>query len=98
MPVAVIVHLRFRPGRAREGLAELTTILPDTRSFDGFTSVDVVRDQAEPDHVALLLRWQGRENHDNPVRATTRTDRGRTLIVRACSGAYRQHRTRSAGH
>jgi quinol monooxygenase YgiN len=64
MPVTVIVNLTFRPGRVADGVAELKRILPDTRSFDGIASLDVVRDQADPDRVALIEQWQARENQE----------------------------------
>ena len=63
MAVTVIGDLHFRP-EAVEGVLEfLKEILPDTRSYAGFVSIDVVQDQEDPGHILLVEQWDSSDHH-----------------------------------
>ncbi len=67
MPVTVILELYVKSEAVDEVVAGLAADLPDTRAYQGNLGVQVVRDQADPNHITLIERWQERADQERYI-------------------------------
>ena len=74
MAVTVIVDLLGKPGSADEIMSFVRSIVPDTRTFDGFQSVTMHQNQDDPDLLVLREQWESREQQEKYL--AWRTERG----------------------
>jgi quinol monooxygenase YgiN len=61
--VTVLADLHFQPEAVDGALEGLGKILPDTRSYEGCLGLDVIQDQADPNHVMLVETWESADHH-----------------------------------
>ena len=72
--VSITVDYMFKPGHA-DGFCELIpTLLRDTAKFEGFRSIRVVRNGANPDRVMLIEEWDSEDHYKKYI--AWRTERG----------------------
>ena len=74
MAVTVIIDLPAKPGGAEEIKSFVRSIVPDTRTFDGFQGVTMHQNQDDPDLLVLRERWESREHQEKYL--AWRTERG----------------------
>ena len=74
MAVTVIIDLQAQPGGAEEVNSFVRSIVPDTRTFDGFQSVTMHQNQDHPDLLAIQEQWESREHQEKYL--AWRTERG----------------------
>lgn len=60
----VHLDLAVDPARIDEFLAFLEPLLPDTRAYAGFRSIDVLVDVDNPGHVVFQEAWESRAHHE----------------------------------
>ncbi|MDA8196735.1 MAG: antibiotic biosynthesis monooxygenase [Actinomycetota bacterium] len=78
MSAKVIFEFRFKATSLEDGLAELATILVDTRKFNGCLGVEVVRDVNDSEHFVLVESWESTE--DYKAYSTWRAGDGKTNL------------------
>jgi len=64
MAATIILEVKAKPGGGDELVALFKNILPDTRSYDGCISVDVYRNQDEPEVITLVEQWEARPKYE----------------------------------
>jgi quinol monooxygenase YgiN len=64
MATTAIFDMRFKPESAQEGLRAAMAAVKDTRAFQGNEGVQVVVDDTDPCHVAIIESWSNREADD----------------------------------
>ena len=64
MTTRVILDVKAKPGTGDELIAFVRSILPETRAYDGCTSVDALQNSDDADNVVLLGVWQSREQYE----------------------------------
>ena len=64
MPATITVTLNVKPGKRDDLLQLLKGALPDTRSFDGCYSVNVLSDQSNPNKVLFYAAWESKAHYD----------------------------------
>jgi quinol monooxygenase YgiN len=74
MSVDVILSLQVNPENREELLAVLTTILPDTRTYQGCQGVTVTTNEDDLHNIVLLEKWNHRSDHESYM--DWRTERG----------------------
>ncbi len=62
MAVTTLIELRTEACATDALVADLRSMLPDTRRYDGCHGVDVYRDR-QSCRIFLVSRWQSREHH-----------------------------------
>lgn len=63
MSVTVTVEIKSKPGEGDKLVALFKDLLPDTRKYDGCISIDLYRNQDDPDVVILVEQWESAEHH-----------------------------------
>ena len=91
MSVTVMWDFHFRTGRERAGAEAARSIWQDMRSFRGYVTHRILRDQDDPAHLVVISEWTSREaadqvrasyqDHPNAVRADNLVDRPRVRTV-----------------
>lgn len=74
MSHCALVQFPCNPGKGEELVAMLSSVLVDTRAFDGCESVETFTDHDDPDLVMLWERWATREQYETYL--TWRMDNG----------------------
>ena len=64
MAVSVILEVKAKPGTGDELVAFFRSILPETRAFEGCTSVDTLQNSDDADNVVLVEVWDSREQYE----------------------------------
>ncbi len=64
MSVLFVLEQRIEPERMEEYVGTYSSMLPDTRAFDGCEQVAVYQNEDDPTDVVLLERWASREQHE----------------------------------
>ena len=78
MAVRVVLDVRAKPGTGPGLVAFFRSILPDTRAYEGCTSVETLQNSDDADHVVLVEAWESREQYEKYLawrRETGTTDR-----------------------
>lgn len=63
MTTLMIVDTQVQPGKRDELVALLQGALPDTRTFDGCSGIELQIDQDDPDRLVIIGRWETRDHH-----------------------------------
>jgi quinol monooxygenase YgiN len=69
----VHLDLAIDPARLDAFLAFLKPLLPDTRAYAGFRSVDVLVDEDKPGHVVFQEVWESRAHYEKYLAWRTET-------------------------
>ena len=64
MAVRVIPEVRAKPGTGDEVVAFFGSILPETRAYEGCTSVDTLQNADDADNVVVVEVWESREQYE----------------------------------
>jgi quinol monooxygenase YgiN len=67
MSINVILEVQSKPETIEELKSTFEAILPDTRSYDGCISVEVIINQDDPLNVILLEVWETREHQEKYI-------------------------------
>lgn len=67
MSVTVLVELKIRQDMADAYAARLVSVFPETRAFDGCEDIVAYRDEAAPERIVLVERWQTRDHYDRYI-------------------------------
>ena len=81
MPTIVIVEVRAKQGSGDDLMSIFRQFTPAARSSDGNISLDLIRDQDDPDVIVLYEQWETR-NHFEKYLAWFEK-RGRRKIIEA---------------
>ena len=65
MAVRVILEVKAKPGTGDELVAFFRSILPETRAYEGCTSVDALQNSDDADNVLVVEVWETREQYEN---------------------------------
>ena len=65
MAAKVILDVKAKPGTGDELMAFFRSILPETRAYEGCTSVDTLQNSEDADNVVLVEEWDSRERYEN---------------------------------
>ena len=65
MAVRVILEVKAKPGTGDEVVAFFRSILPETRAYEGCTSVDTLQNSDDADNVLVVEVWDTREHYEN---------------------------------
>ena len=76
MAVSVILEVKAKPGTGDELVAFFRSILPETRAFEGCTSVETLQNSDDADNVVLVEMWEDREQYEKYL--AWRRERGTT--------------------
>ena len=68
MAVRVILDVKAKTGTGDELVAFFRSILPETRAYEGCTSVNTLRNSDDADNVVLVEEWDSREQYENYLR------------------------------
>ena len=64
MAVRVILEVKAKPGTGDELVALFRSILPETRAYEGCTSVDTLQNSDDADNVVVVEVWDSREQYE----------------------------------
>ena len=64
MAARVILEVKAKPGTGDELIAFLGSVLPETRGYEGCTSVETLRNSDDPDNVVVVEVWETREQYE----------------------------------
>ena len=64
MAVRVILEVKAKPGTGNELVAFFRSILPETRAYEGCTSVEALQNSDDGDHVVVVEVWESREQYE----------------------------------
>ena len=64
MAVTVILEVKAKPGTGDNLVSVFRQILPDTRSYDGFISLELIQNQDDPDVLIAYECWETREHYE----------------------------------
>ncbi len=64
MAVRVILEVRAKPGTGDEVVAFFRSVLPETRAYEGCTSVDTLQNADDADNVVVVEVWESREQYE----------------------------------
>ena len=76
MAVRVILEVKAKPGTGNELVAFFRSILPETRAYEGCTSVEALQNSDDGDHVVVVEVWESREQYEKYL--AWRRERGTT--------------------
>lgn len=62
MSIAVIFRIQIQQGRTSDFFDYLKKILPDTRSYEGFISIDLYSSVEDPHKIIMYQVWQSLEH------------------------------------
>ena len=64
MAVTVILEVKAKPGTGDNLVSVFRQILPDTRSYDGCISLELIQNQDDPDVLIAYEWWETREHYE----------------------------------
>ena len=64
MSIRVILELKAKPGTGDELVAFFGSILPETRAYEGCTSVDTLQNRDNADNVVVVEVWDSHEQYE----------------------------------
>lgn len=64
MTTTAIFDMHFKPETAQEAVRAAAAAVKDTRAFEGNEGVQVVIDDGDASHVAIIESWSSREAND----------------------------------
>ena len=64
MAVTVILEVKAKPGTGDNLVSVFRQILPDTRSYDGCISLELIQNQDDPDVLIAYECWETREHYE----------------------------------
>lgn len=64
MAVRVFLDVKAKPGTGHELVAFFRSILPETRAYEGCTSVETLQNSDDADHVVLVEVWESRDQYE----------------------------------
>jgi len=64
MSVTIVLEMQTTEDKVDDVIAFLRSVLPDTRSYEGFESLTVHRDQDDPTKFLIFERWATRPNYE----------------------------------
>lgn len=64
MTTQVILEFRAKAHCIDQAKAWLRSVLPDTRSFNGFVTLHVVQNQDDPADIAIIEQWDTRQHYE----------------------------------
>ena len=64
MATKVILEVRAKPGTGAELIAFFRSVLPETRAYEGCTSVETLQNSDDADNVVLVEIWETREQYE----------------------------------
>lgn len=67
MSITVLVELKIRKDMADAYAARLVSVFPETRAFAGCVDIVAYRDEATPERIVLIERWQSRDHYDRYI-------------------------------
>ena len=73
MAVTVLLELKAQADKVDALIQTFKEILPDTRAYDGFVSIEVVKNQDEPTDIVLIEKWQSRGHYEKYLAWRTET-------------------------
>ena len=73
MAATIILEVKIKPGSGDETIALFKELLPDTRKYDGCISIDVYRNQEDPEVIVLVEQWEQRPKHEAYLNWRTET-------------------------
>ena len=65
MATKVLLELQAKPGTGDELIAFLGAILPETRAYEGCTSVETLRNSDDADNVVVVEVWETRAQYEH---------------------------------
>ena len=63
MAVRVILEVQAKPGTGDEVVAFFRSILPETRAYEGCTSVDALQNSDDADNMVVVEVWDSHEQY-----------------------------------
>ena len=63
MAVRVILDVRAKPGNGDQVVAFFRSILPETRAYEGCSSVETLQNRDDADNVMLVEVWDSHEHY-----------------------------------
>jgi quinol monooxygenase YgiN len=73
MPATVTVTVDVKPGKKEELIQLMKGALPDTRSFNGCLSINVLSDHTNPNRLMLYEVWESKGQYDKYLAWRTQT-------------------------
>ena len=64
MAGTVILEVKAKPGTGDNLVSVFRQILPDTRSYDGCISLELIQNQDDPDVLIAYECWETREHYE----------------------------------
>ena len=64
MAVTVILEVKAKPGTGDNLVSVFRQILPDTRSYDGCSRLELIQNQDDPDVLIAYECWETREHYE----------------------------------
>ncbi len=64
MAVRVILEVQAKPGTGDEVVAFFRSILPETRAYEGCTSVDALQNSDDADNMVVVEVWDSHEQYE----------------------------------
>ncbi len=64
MAVRVILEVKAKPGTGNELVAFFRSILPETRAYEGCSSVDTLQNCNDADNLVVVEVWESHEQYD----------------------------------
>ena len=64
MAARVILEVKAKPGTGDELIAFFRSVLPETRAYEGCTSVETLRNSDDADNVVVVEVWETREQYE----------------------------------
>jgi len=73
MSAIVILEMHVKPGSVEEVKATLKSVLPDTRAYAGFQSIDIYEDQNNKDTLVFYEKWDTHKHYEKYLAWRTET-------------------------
>ena len=64
MSTTVLSELQVKPEEVDEMISYLKEILPDTRVYEGFQSIEVQQNQEDSFNLVLVEKWDSRQHYE----------------------------------
>lgn len=73
MSTTVLLELQVKPKAVDEMILYLKEILPDTRTYEGYQSIEVQQNQEDSSNLVLIEKWDSRQHYEKYLGWRTET-------------------------
>jgi quinol monooxygenase YgiN len=65
MSINIITQFKTKPGRSKDLIALLSSVLPESLEHDGCVEVCIRQNQDEPDDIISVQKWESRRHYES---------------------------------